>query len=88
MLTNTAGATAYWTYTPKDNEYWPRKEWARVRLTMTFNGAPYVIPAGDRLGLALSTERLNTPAAIPIMYDHPNYPTRIEVETPTPISGG
>jgi hypothetical protein len=56
---------------------------------MAFNGAPYTIPAGDRLGLALSVERANTPAdAIPIMYDHPNYASRIEVDTNTPIDGG
>ena len=50
---------------------------------------PYTIPTGDRLGVALSVERGNTPAdAIPIMYDHPKYPTRIEVDTDTPIEGG
>jgi hypothetical protein len=60
-----------------------------LRLTMTFAGAPYTISAGDRLGVALSVERSNTPAdAIPIMYDHPNHPTRIEVDTSTPIDGG
>ena len=38
--------------------------------------------------MALSVDRGNTPAdAIPIMYDHPNYPTRIEVDTKTPIEG-
>ena len=26
--------------------------------------------------------------AIPIMYDHPNYPTRIEVDTTTPLEAG
>lgn len=88
-LTNTAGGTPYWTYTPQENEYWPRNAWTKVRLTMTFNEAPYTIPADDRLGIALSAERNNTQAdAIPIMYDHPNYPTRIEVDTDTPIDGG
>lgn len=89
LLTNKVGGTAYWSYTPEKNEYWPRFEWKKVRLTMTFNGAPYTIPTGDRLGVALSADRSNTPAdAIPIMYDHPNYPTRIEVDTSTPIEGG
>ena len=56
---------------------------------MTFNGAPYTIPAGDRLGVALSVERANTPAeALAFMYDHPTYPARIEVDTSTPIDGG
>ena len=40
--------------------YWPRTAWTKVRLTMTFNEAPYTIPAGDRLGVALSVERDNT----------------------------
>jgi hypothetical protein len=90
LLTNKVGGTPHWTYTPEKNEYWPRFEWKKIRLTMTFNAAPYTIPAGDRLGVALGVERKNTaPAdAIPIMYDHPTYPTRIEVDTSTPIEGG
>jgi type II secretory pathway pseudopilin PulG len=93
MLANKNGGTLYWTYTPKEetwNGFWPRNSWATLRLGMTINNAPITIPKGDRLGLALSVERGNTaPAeAIPIMYDNPLYPTRIEVETPTPIEGG
>jgi type II secretory pathway pseudopilin PulG len=89
LLTNKVGGTPYWTFTPKGSELWPAGEWARRRLEMTFNGAPYTIPAGDRLGVALSTERSITEAdAIPIMYDHPRYQTRLEVDTSTPIDGG
>ena len=89
MLTNTVGSTGYWKFTPQDNEYWPRNAWTKVRLTMEFNGSPYTVPLGDRLGIALSAERGNTEAdAIPVMYDHPNYPSRIEVDTNTPIDGG
>lgn len=89
MLTNKNGNTAYWTYTPAGNASWPQADWERIRLTMTFNKAPYTIPVGDRLGVALSVERSNTPAdAIPFMYDHPKYPTRLEVDTSTPIEGG
>lgn len=91
MLTNKNGGTAFWTYAPEGNEYWPRYSWTKVRLTMAFNEAPYKISAGDRLGVALSVERNGTSAeadAIPIMYDHPTYPTRIEVDTSTPIEGG
>lgn len=90
LLTNTNGGTEYWTYSPEGKEpWWPRLEWRTIRLTMEFNGAPYTIPAGDRLGVALSVERSNTPAdAIPIMYDHPDFLTRIEVDTNTPVDGG
>jgi hypothetical protein len=50
---------------------------------------PTEISANDRLGVALSVDPGNTDAeAIPIMYDHPNFPTRIEVNTTTPTEGG
>ncbi|MEX2449067.1 MAG: prepilin-type N-terminal cleavage/methylation domain-containing protein [Solirubrobacterales bacterium] len=89
LLTNAAGGAPYWTYTPEDNEYWWRNAWTKVRLTMAFEEAPHTIPAGDRIGVALSVERSNTSAdAIPVMYDHPDNPTRIEVDTSTPIDGG
>ena len=76
----------YWTYEPEGNGYWPRNTWAKIRLSMEFQEAPRVLAAGRRLGVALSVDRANTPAdAIPIMYDHPNYATRIEVDTKTPL---
>jgi len=89
ILANAKGGAGYWTYTPEGNANWPSSEWKRVRLTMDFISPPYTIPAGDRLGLALSIERANTPAgAIQIMYDHPQYPARLEVDTNTPLEGG
>jgi hypothetical protein len=89
QLKNKTGLAAYWTYQPQENAFWPRNAWTKVRLTMEFLGAPYTIPVGDRLGVALSVDPANTEAeAIPIMYDHPNYPTRVEIDTTTPISGG
>lgn len=82
------GGAAYWVYEPQGNGYWPRNAWTRVRLKMEFQEAPRVVAADRRLGVALAVDRANTPAdAIPIMYDHPNYPTRIEVDTTTPIEG-
>ncbi len=92
QMRNTNGNTPYWYYKPEGGSpWWPQFEWKRIRLTMVITDAdaPYTIPANDRLGVALSVERSNTPAdAIPIMYDHPKYPTRIEVDTETPIDGG
>lgn len=86
MLTNSLGATPYWTYF--ESPIWTTELKAKV-LTMTFSGAPYTIPAGDRLGVAFSVERQSTPAdALSFMYDHPQAPTRIEVDTSTPIDGG
>ncbi|HEX6687585.1 MAG TPA: hypothetical protein VF085_02840 [Solirubrobacterales bacterium] len=86
MLLDKGDGNPYWTYEPEGNGYWPRNSWAKIRLTMEFQGAPRIIPPGNRLGIALSVDRANTFAdAIPIMYDHPNYPTRIEVDTKTPL---
>jgi len=90
QLTDTSrGLPPYWIYTPGGNGLWPSGGWGMVRKTMTFGGAPYTIPAGDRLGVALSLERSGTSGdAVEIMYDHPDFPTRIEVDTNTPIDGG
>jgi hypothetical protein len=86
---NVATGGEFWEYTPEGNGFWPRNAWTKVRLTMEFPGAPYTIHAKHRLGVALSVDPGNTDAeAIPIMYDHPNYPTRIEVDTTTPTEGG
>ncbi|HEX6229435.1 MAG TPA: type II secretion system protein [Solirubrobacterales bacterium] len=92
LLENADDGNTHWVYRPKEetwNGFWPRNTWATLRLAMKFNEAPYTIPAGDRLGVALSVERGETQAdAIPIMYDHPLYPTRVEIDTTTPIEGG
>jgi prepilin-type N-terminal cleavage/methylation domain-containing protein len=89
LLNSKETSLGYWTYSPQGNGFWPRNAWTKVRLTMEFPGAPYAMPAGDRLGVALSVDPGNTDAeAIPIMYDHPDYPTRLEVDTTTPTEGG
>jgi prepilin-type N-terminal cleavage/methylation domain-containing protein len=86
MLTDSLGGVPYWTYF--ESPIWTTELKAKI-LTMTFSGAPYTIPAGDRLGVALSVERQSTPAdALSFMYDHPQAPSRIEVDTSTPIDGG
>jgi type II secretory pathway pseudopilin PulG len=86
---NATGNPAYWTYTPEGNGFWPKGAWTKVRLSMEILGAPRTILAGDRLGVGLSVDLGNTDAeTIPIMYDHPNYPSRIEVDTTTPAEGG
>lgn len=89
FFTDKANGNAFWVYEPEGNGFWPRNLWTKVRLTMEFQGAPKTLAIGRRLGVALSVDPANTPAdAIPIMYDHPNYPTRLEVDTTTPIEGG
>lgn len=88
FLANREGGLPYWTYTStQGNGQWWRNEWREVRLTMKFNG-PVAIPAGDRLGVALSVDATTGGDAIPILYDHPKYRTRVEVATTTPLEGG
>jgi Tfp pilus assembly protein PilV len=89
MLANKEGGASYWTWVPATaNKYWPSGKWEEVTLTMTFNG-PVIIPAKARLGLALSLERAGTQGdAVSILYDHPSYRSRIEVDTTTPLEGG
>ncbi len=89
LLTASGTGNAYWTYEPEGTDYWPRNFWTRVRVPLEYENSPRTIAKGNRLGLALGVDREMTPAeAIPIMYDHPNYPSRLEVETETPIVGG
>lgn len=89
MLANKEGGAAYWTWVPSNsNHYWPRNEWEEVTLTLTFNG-PVKIEKNQRLGLALSLERAGTQGdAVSILYDNPNFRSRIEVDTTTPLEGG
>jgi hypothetical protein len=88
FLKTDQGAT-YWTYEPGDQVgFWPRNKWTKVRRSIEFADAPHVINPEHRLGVALSVDFAGTDGpALGFMYDHPNYPTRLEVET-TASSGG
>jgi type II secretory pathway pseudopilin PulG len=86
-LTDKSTGNLYWKYNPGGT--WWRGQWKKERLTMTFASSPYTIFKDERLGVALSVERTKTTgAALAFMYDHPKYPTRLEVDTNTPIDGG
>jgi type II secretory pathway pseudopilin PulG len=87
MVANQANGKPYWEYTPEGSGQWWRFEWHELRFSLPFTG-PIGIPAGDRLGLALSVERSGTGEdALAILYDDPSYRSRIEVDTTTPLSG-
>jgi hypothetical protein len=87
MLANQATGKSYWSYTPEGTGQWWNLEWHELRETLNFSG-PKTVPVGDRLGLALSVERSGTGNdALAILYDHPTYRSRIEVDTTTPLSG-
>jgi hypothetical protein len=79
-----SGAEA--TYSGQENGQWPRIKWTEVRVPMSFEET--TIPERDRLGVALSVDGSSEEGAIPILFDHPDYRTRVEVETPTPLSAG
>lgn len=89
FLTDSDGGTPYWIYEPGDGVgFWPRNSWTKIRRQMEFADAPYVIQPGHRLGVALSVDIANTNGdALGVMYDHPNFPTRLEVETTASSQG-
>jgi len=88
QLSDAETGKPYWSISSEGNSSWPRTEWTKLRLTMKISGAPFAIKVGERLGVALSVDAGTTPAeGIPIMYDHPNFPTRLEVDTTTPFEG-
>jgi prepilin-type N-terminal cleavage/methylation domain-containing protein len=88
FLTDDQGRT-YWTYEPGDGVgFWPRNKWTKIRRPIELGGT-HTIQPGNRLGVALSVDYAGTDGfALGFMYDHPNYPTRLEVETPASSGGG
>jgi type II secretory pathway pseudopilin PulG len=88
FLANREGGLPYWTYVPpQPNGEWWRGQWHEVLQTMKFNG-PKTINEHERLGVAFSVDSSTGGDAIPLVYDHPEYRTRIEVSTTTPMEGG
>ncbi len=83
-LLNKQTGVAGWRWSPSTNQ-WPR-EWFELQVPMLFNG-PHTVLEGHRLGLALSVDGKTGGDAVSLMYDHPSFRARIEVETPTPVSG-
>lgn len=81
---NKQTGTKGWRWSPSTSQ-WPR-EWFEIQVPMLFNG-PYSLKKGHRLGLALSVDGKTGADAVSLMYDHPSFRARIEVETPTPIGG-
>jgi type II secretory pathway pseudopilin PulG len=90
MLADQSTGASYWKYSPGGTGYWPREKWTEVGVPMTLSSSSLAaVPKEARLGLAITVDPAKTDAdAIPIMYDHPNEPSRLEVETTTPIDGG
>jgi type II secretory pathway pseudopilin PulG len=78
-LTNPPNAFFVFTKNP-----WPSGAWSRERFTMNF--APTAVAPGQRIGLGLAVRRNNTSGDyLQFMYDHPDFPSRLELKTTTPI---
>lgn len=65
---------------------WAAGTWGKVAVPLRF--ALTRIEAGERLGIALSVERGGTGGdALQFLYDHPDFDSRVELETTTPLTG-
>jgi prepilin-type N-terminal cleavage/methylation domain-containing protein len=63
---------------------WPAGAWTRERVPMTFTSTTAL--AGQRVGVEIAVRRNGTTGdVLQFMYDHPDYPSRLEVETSTPL---
>jgi type II secretory pathway pseudopilin PulG len=63
---------------------WQHGSWKEERFVMQFS--PTTAQAGQRIGLGLAVRRNNTSGDyLQFMYDHPDFPSRLELQTTTPI---
>lgn len=69
------------TYFPYSNSSWPHGGWAEIHIPLQFLNL--TIPGGDRLGLAVAVERQGTLPGdgLQLMYDHPSFDSRVEINT-------
>jgi hypothetical protein len=84
LIVNQETGQSYYQYNPGGSGNWPQNFPSPAnKLQMQF--VPQTILPGYRLGAAVSVDRAVTPASLEFMYDHPDYATRLEVETTTPL---
>jgi type II secretory pathway pseudopilin PulG len=63
---------------------WPAGAWTRRRVSMSFSST--TATAGQRVGVEIAVRRNGTTGdVLQFMYDHPDYPSRLEVKTSTPL---
>ena len=85
LIVNQSTGQQFFQYTPGGTGNWPQSFPSPAnKLTMQF--VPQTVQPGERLGIAVSVERQITPASLEFMYDHPDYATRLEVDTTTPLN--
>jgi type II secretory pathway pseudopilin PulG len=84
LIINQSTGLSYFTYQPGGTGLWPTNFPSPAnKVTMQF--ADRTVAAGQQLGLAVSVDRAVTPASLEFMFDHPDYATRLEVGTTTPL---
>lgn len=63
---------------------WPSSGWTEISLPLSFGyaeeGGALPVPAGSRLGLALSVGS-ETPTGLQLLYDEPSFDSRLQLET-------
>jgi type II secretory pathway pseudopilin PulG len=63
---------------------WPAGAWTRRRIQMGFSST--TATTGQRVGVEIAVRRNGTTGdLLEFMYDHPDYPSRLEVKTSTPL---
>ena len=73
--------SAYFVYSKNP---WPAGAWTRERVKMGF--ASTAVATGQRVGVEIAVRRNGTTGdVLQFMYDHPEYPSRLEVTTSTPL---
>lgn len=76
-------ANAYWAYQPPGN--WAAGGWGTYRVGLNFPRT--TIATGQRLGLAISVDPAGSPGDLQFLYDNPQFDSRLEVDTTTPLGG-
>jgi prepilin-type N-terminal cleavage/methylation domain-containing protein len=99
LFADKVGGFEYWRYRPPGVGTWPtvsydvngnEEAWPSIPLSMELAGVAPAIAKGDRLGVAITVNPADLPATadgIGVNYDYPDEPSRIEVETTTPLDG-
>jgi len=82
ILDNGTG-NPYWTFQPPGN--WAAGSWGLYRISLDFPQT--TVAVANRVGLAISIERAGSPGDLQFLYDHPQFDSRLEVDTPTPLGG-
>ena len=63
---------------------WPAGAWTRERFSMSFSSTTAL--SGQRVGMEIAVRRNGTTGdVLQFMYDHPDFPSRLEIETSTPL---